>query len=82
MWFDEQNRLYGTTAYPIIDVNNFWCGKKLECIKLKEKEREKCCGNNTIKCTKCLECCPVSCCCSVERVLDMIQVSPGAVLFP
>lgn len=81
MWFDEHNGLYGTTAYPIIDVNNFRCGRKLECIKEKEKEREKCCGNNTYKCTKCKQCCNTGCCCKVEKVLDMIQVSPGGILF-
>lgn len=81
MRFDEKWYLYGTTAYPIIDVNNFWCGRKLECIKEKEKEREKCCGNNTYKCTTCSKCCPVWCWCRVEKVLDMISVSPGAILF-
>lgn len=82
MWFDADWRMYWTTSRPIVNVNNFWCGKKLECIKTKEKEREQCCGNNTIKCSKCNSCCTLPwCCCSVEKVLDMIQVSPWALLF-
>lgn len=78
---DENWRLYWTTARPIIDVNNFWCGKKLECILEKEKERENCCGNKSTYCSKCRKCCEIEwCCCSVEKTLDMIKVSPWAVL--
>ena len=80
---DEQWRLYWTTARPIIDINNFWCGKKLECIKEKEKEREACCWNKSTYCAKCSKCCGMEwCCCSVEKALDMMQVSPGTVLTP
>lgn len=79
---DEHWRLYGITSRPIVDVNNFWCGKKLECIKQREKERETCCANKTVKCSKCASCCQLDWCrlCSTEKVLDMIQVSPGWIL--
>jgi hypothetical protein len=32
---------------------NFWCGKKLECIKTVQKKHSECCPDNSIQCVDC-----------------------------
>lgn len=72
-----------TTNYPIVDVMNFWCGKKLECIKTVQKKHSECCPGNPIKCQECMQACDCSCekLCSPSVVFDkMIVVWPWSTL--
>lgn len=70
-----------TTNYPIVDVMNFWCWDKLECITTQQKNHKECCGWTNPQCNMA---CDVSCePCEVKWVVkDMILVWPWSVTLP